>query len=76
MQAVEREVLRMALLAVSHYPELRHRYPEMQLNQFIECSGVERAFRDLSFYSDIANIPTDGSSNHEVFSVRFVLSIR
>lgn len=70
-QALEREVMRMALLATAHYPELRHLHPEMQLDRFIESAGVERAFRDLSCYSDMVKLSNDGSSssNHELFSV-------
>ena len=71
-QALEREVMRMALMAISHYPELRYRYPEMQLDRFIESAGVERTFRDLGCYSDMLKLSNDGSSssNHELFSVR------
>ena len=65
---LEKATFELALIAGTHYPELRHRYPTMGLERIVASSGVERATRDIESYENKEVLPTGG--NHRVMKVR------
>lgn len=57
---VERETLALTALALTHFPELRHRYAAVQVEQFEASEGAARVRRELASYAEVREL--DASS--------------